>query len=261
MRKNHNCLLRHEKEKHKGDEMDYNMKVISSYQNNSFGRQCGEAIRIKEIDPNKRINNKEEYHQPGDVDVIFAKNGLIEDNRKQKRQNDKHNVKPNSEERIKDKSIEKNDENQKTITGYFTKQTNNQRDDENVNDEDPILNTQEFINDARERRKAGKNSQSCAQCDYTTTSKTMLERHIIATHEQKHERCNQCEYTATSKALLIQHMSDKHSQIIEDSSKEMRVRFECDICQYRTTSETVLQHHKTLNDEKKLKTKNMRTMQ
>ena len=221
----------------------------------SFGRQCGEAIRIKEIDPKKRINNKEEYHQPGDVDVIYAKNGLIEEDRKQKRQNTKDNRKPNSEEKIKDKSIEKSDENQKTITGYFTKKIINQREDENVNDEDPILNTQEFINDARERRKVRKNSQSCAQCDYTTTSKTMLERHVSATHEQNRDQCAQCDYTATSKDVLIQHMSDQHSQIMEDSIKEMRVRFACDICQYRTTSEAVLQQHKILNHERKRNSK------
>ena len=47
---------------------------------------CGEAVWIKETDPKVRINNKEEYHQPGDVDIIYAKNGQIEDGKNQKRQ-------------------------------------------------------------------------------------------------------------------------------------------------------------------------------
>ena len=54
------------------------MNIISSYQNNVLVRQCGEAVRNKEIDPKSRIKNKEEYHQPGDVDIIYSKNGKIE---------------------------------------------------------------------------------------------------------------------------------------------------------------------------------------
>ena len=54
------------------------MNIISSYQNNVLVRQCGEAVRNKEIDQKSRIKNKEEYHQPGDVDIIYSKNGKIE---------------------------------------------------------------------------------------------------------------------------------------------------------------------------------------
>ena len=45
------------------------MNIISSYQNNVLVRQCGVAVRNKEIDQKSRIKNKEEYHQPGDVDT------------------------------------------------------------------------------------------------------------------------------------------------------------------------------------------------
>ena len=58
------------------------MNIISSYQNNVLVRQCGEAVRNKEIDQKSRIKNKEEYHQPGDVDIIYSKNGKIEENKK-----------------------------------------------------------------------------------------------------------------------------------------------------------------------------------
>ena len=60
------------------------MNIISSYQNNVLVRQCGEAVRNKEIDQKSRIKNKEEYHQPGDVDIIYSKNGKIEENKKDK---------------------------------------------------------------------------------------------------------------------------------------------------------------------------------
>ena len=49
------------------------MSIISTYQNNALQRQCGEAVHIKEVDPKTRINNKEEYHQPGDVELTYTK--------------------------------------------------------------------------------------------------------------------------------------------------------------------------------------------
>ena len=67
-------LLRHIVEKHGGKEVSFEMKVISTYQHDALGRQCGEAIWIKETDPKKRINNKEEYHQPVDVEIVYSKN-------------------------------------------------------------------------------------------------------------------------------------------------------------------------------------------
>ena len=38
---------------------------------------------------------------------------------------------------------------------------------------------------------------------------------------------------------------------IEDQVKEMSTRLTCNVCDYRTTSETVLNRHKQLNHEKK----------
>ena len=60
------------------------MKILSSYQHDALARQCGEAIWIKEIDPNQRINNKEEFHQPGDVEISYTKNDKqLKEKRKQ----------------------------------------------------------------------------------------------------------------------------------------------------------------------------------
>ena len=36
--------------------------VESVHTNNALSRQCSEAIRIKDVKPNERINNKEEFH-------------------------------------------------------------------------------------------------------------------------------------------------------------------------------------------------------
>ena len=67
-------MLRHMKEKHDGKFVEFEMKVLKSFQHNPLARQCAEAIRIKNTDPSKRINNKEEYHQPLDVEVHYKKN-------------------------------------------------------------------------------------------------------------------------------------------------------------------------------------------
>ena len=77
-------MLRHMKEKHEGEDVPFDMKIISSHQNDALGRQCGEAIWIKETDPSKRINNKEEYHQPGDVDIKYSNDHEVKERRKAK---------------------------------------------------------------------------------------------------------------------------------------------------------------------------------
>ena len=51
-------LLRHMREKHDGEKVEFNMKVLKSYQNDPLTRQCAEAVWIRKEDPSKRINNK-----------------------------------------------------------------------------------------------------------------------------------------------------------------------------------------------------------
>ena len=64
------------REKHDGRKVDFKnfkMNVIKSFQHDPLRRQCAEAIWIKNIEPSKLINNKKEYHQPGDVQVRYEK--------------------------------------------------------------------------------------------------------------------------------------------------------------------------------------------
>ena len=46
-------------EKHDGRKLEFEKKMLKSFQHNPLARQCAEAIRIKNTDPNKRINNKD----------------------------------------------------------------------------------------------------------------------------------------------------------------------------------------------------------
>ena len=61
-------------EKHSDQKVNFEMKVVRSYQHDPLSRQCAEAVFIKNVDPEKRINNKKEFHQPGDVEVNYEKN-------------------------------------------------------------------------------------------------------------------------------------------------------------------------------------------
>ena len=48
-------------EKHDGNKVDFEMKVLISYQHNPLSRQCAEAIWIKNVDKSKIINNKYKF--------------------------------------------------------------------------------------------------------------------------------------------------------------------------------------------------------
>ena len=48
--------------------------MVRSFQDDALARQCSEAVWIKNLNPENRINNKKEYHQPGDVEIHYEKN-------------------------------------------------------------------------------------------------------------------------------------------------------------------------------------------
>ena len=89
---------------------------------------------------------------------------------------------------------------------------------------DYSLSTQEMIEDARARRKLRDQPLKCDQCTYTSTSITYLNKH----------------------------KENVHDQIEKDI--EMRPRYNCENCHFKTTSEYSLQKH--VNDcQKKITTK------
>ena len=139
------------------------------------------AIWIKETDPSKRINNKEEYHQPGDVDIKYSKN----DHEVKERRKAKMASVQNLENQKVSIEIGKNKENeQRRITDFFVE--NIRKECDKPENEDTILNTQEFIEDARARRNLSRResvNRKCDQCNYRTTSTTLLHKH---TKSKKH---------------------------------------------------------------------------
>ena len=225
------------------------MKVISSHQNDALGRQCGEAIWIKEIDPSKRINNKEEYHQPGDVEIKYSKN----DHETKEKRKDKLIPVQNCENQKEVIENGKDKENeQRRITEFFVKSV--RKECEKSENEDTILNTQEFIEDARARRNLrlrneSENDIACDQCDYKTTSKTLLNRHIENIHAEVKKQetleirqrfnCDKCDFKTTSKTALTNHMSTKH----ENKEKKISKRKVCVICLKRFNKISTYNEH------------------
>ena len=50
----------------------------------------------------------------------------------------------------------------------------------------------------------------CDQCDFKSTLKGTLVRHLKSKHEDVKYPCDQCDYKATQKAYLQTHLKSKH---------------------------------------------------
>ena len=67
--------------------------------------------------------------------------------------------------------------------------------------------------------------------------------------------CDQCEFTSSSKTLLTKHIHDNHQK---ENKQEMRKRLKCEKCDYKTTSKESLTKHTETCHEIKEKTNSKR---
>ena len=104
-----------------------------------------------------------------------------------------------------DNDKENEEDQQSKITSYFIREIRKQVENKNTVDENDIrednteefsLNTQEIIEDASERRIRKTQNILCEQCDFISSSKTLIQRHIASHHEVKEYQCNQCDVKA-----------------------------------------------------------------
>ena len=167
------------------------MKVLKSYQHDPLGRQCAEAVKIKNMDPSKLINNRKEYHQPGDVEVIYQKNESEEMKNKKKATKgtkDKNNENPIRDNKNIDDCNDNENENTPTIIEFIKKMRleceKKKRETviltintEGVEDED-ITSTQNMLNDSRKRRNQKGNQSKCVNCVFKTGSLAILKQHM-----------------------------------------------------------------------------------
>ena len=68
-------MHRHSMKVHNGEETEYKRKVLKSFQKEALGRQAGEAVLIREEQPENLINSKKEFCQTNDIVATFHKIG------------------------------------------------------------------------------------------------------------------------------------------------------------------------------------------
>ena len=154
---------------------------------------------------------------------------------------------------------------QKRITEFFLTTIRKQCEQEtvisenenndNASNEEETQSTQEFITDARERRKQNitdnNKTLKCDQCKMTTRSKTILDKHVNMMHNEDGDKemrtrytCNICNFKTTSKSVLDKHNKINHKNQEKKSSK----RKSCDICDKKFNKKSTLEAHmKTLH--------------
>ena len=202
------------------------MKVLKSFQHNPLARQCAESVRIKNTDPSKRINNKEEYHQPGDVEVRYKKNV----NEKFQKKDPHHdatfhpyateNKKATQQEKPQKKtaSVETNIVDfLKEMRRKHTIRVEKEIREEAKDDDDDITSTQSLIEDSRARRELTaqrKTEFECEQCPYKTGSKNIMNRHI------KSHQINNCEKESESTSVIIEAKAPSPRKETEDKSNK-----------------------------------------
>ena len=151
-RKEKSVLLRHINEKHSGEKVDFDMKVVRSYQHDALARQCAEAVWIKNVEPEKRINNKKEYHQPGDVEIRYKKNENEEVKmRKAKTKKPTDKIDKNYKNVENATKNGKNDRIEPTIIDFIKKV---RFENEKENDTDTLISTQEMTQDSEKEENS-----------------------------------------------------------------------------------------------------------
>ena len=206
-----------------------------------LARQCAESVWIKNIEPSKRINNKEEYHQPGDVEVSYNKNVNEKYKSKEKNMNSKKvlEVSRPAEEnssKVKEKvSVEVN------ISDFLKEMRRKNAEKEKAeaerNDEleDNLTSTQNMMEDARARRDCMTEGRfKCKMCEFKSGSKNTMNRHK-KTH-QSEERvypCDQCEYTSNNKHEIKTHVESVHEKEV----------YACEQCEYKSLTNENLKTH------------------
>ena len=269
------------------------MKVLKSYQHDPLGRQCNEAVKIKNMDPDKLINSRKEYHQPGDVQVVYQKNeNEFMTNRKNK--NIKETIQDKKDQTKETESIQSSKDKENNPSKIeFIKKMRFESELKKKNNANQIKHcekcefettckedVQRHMQSIHEKQRYTcdkcdfqatnhddlqkhmqsihqKGSYNCNQCDYTAVQKVDLKTHIQCTHENVSYNCNKCDYTAAQKRDLKTHIQSAHEDIQDEditSTQNMindsRARKDqkgkaskCENCDFKTTSVTILKQH------------------
>ena len=263
-RRDKSVIARHCDEKHDGKMVGFKMTVIKAFQHDPLGRQCAECLRIKSIEPSKRINNRKEYHQPGDVEVRYEKNESEEMKKKRKLNKERKEKRVENIE-IEAQPIEKAKENMmekekntvnstetvsRTTVADFINQMRRTTETKLDNaEDDDVCSTQNMIEDARERRR-GETEQKCDMCTYTTASKAMLRVHRRTKHreslkEKQHKEDSTGDKESMENSEEKRNCDDKSLK----ATKYTKKRIQCEKCDKKFNKESRFKSHmKTVHE-------------
>ena len=167
------------------------------------------------MNPNKRINNKNEFHQPGDVEVHYEKN---QNENMKKKKSVNQNV-----ENLKNKKSQENEEvgvpkpTEPSIRDFLQNIRNNIEnitENENpIENEENILSTQDMISDAIARKMQKVAMLHCDKCEFKSGSKTVVINHQKSIHNEDSNKCDKCEYEANTKGDLNKRNEESHKEI------------------------------------------------
>ena len=73
-------------------------------------------------------------------------------------------------------------------------------------------------------------SRLCARC----VASAHQQKNVLNKHMLRHTKCSQCDYTASRKIQLNHHTLQRHTEVRP---------FECDICDFATSSKRTLDRH------------------
>ena len=161
-------------------------------------------MKIKNIESNIRINDKSEYHQPGDVEVVHRKNDHDNDmtiNRNKTLNNPRENDKDS--ENAKDTNNEKqNIKSGPTIMDFIRKMRseNEKRKKTSENDQNKVINE----------------NYNCDKCDFTSQDPASLKTHAESLHEGSVHARDVCDNKATKKTRLSTHTQSVQEDSIND---------------------------------------------
>ena len=115
-------ILRHQLEVHNGENVEFEMKVVKSFLNDPTARQIGEGLYIREMDPDKKINSKQEWNQPEDIFCEYKRNDKDDITNKQRSRNAKTDCNNFVIEDEQDNLTLQSDRiNQRKITDFYDK--------------------------------------------------------------------------------------------------------------------------------------------
>ena len=80
----------------------------------------------------------------------------------------------------------------------------------------------------------------CPECDYQTSKRHHIKKHIEGQHEGIRYPCSECPYTASQIVNLRRHLLSKHDV----------TRYSCTSCTYSSTEETLLEKHMRVKHSK-----------